>query len=207
MSRLDVFKSLVRSGVRSAASGVRNSPATALVGKLLADASFGRARVEDARLTALVAKLPEVAAATVSTSPRGMRIDVSFEDGAPLACTARGIRAVFATGGAKELGFEVEPSEALRHPRSGDVVSAIAAEIARTLWRPVLLRAPASEHAAFVTHEDGRLVVDLRSLPDVRWALGQRLPSTMIQALRVRAVQLVEGGLSVRFGLHGLGQP
>jgi hypothetical protein len=201
MSRMDVFMSLVRSGVRSAASGMRSLPAAALLERALAEASFGRARIDDARLTAAVARLPGVSAATVCTNPRGMRVDVSFEEGPPLLFAARSVTAAFATGGAKELAFELDPEEASRHPRSGDVASLIAGEIARTIFRPVLLRAPPAEHSAFVSNEDGRLVVDLRSLPDVRWALRQRLPGAMIQAIRLRGIDLGDGGLRLRVGL------
>ena len=56
------------------------------------------------------------------------------------------------------------------------MLAAIAAEIARSLWRPVLARAPRSDHAALVTADGGQLFVDLRSVPEVRWAQSQRLP-------------------------------
>lgn len=203
-SRSDVLKSLVRSTARSAASRVRQLGLAENVQRLLSDASLSRMTIRDAQLTAAVARVPHVQAATVSVGRDRMRIDVSFDDGKQLLMALRPDGMAFAPGGAKEIAFRVEPDQAAAQPRCRDVLSAIAGEIARTLWRPALSRAPRSAHGAFVGDENGRLIVDLRSVPEVRWALRQRLPALLIEAIRARAIELVEGRLVLALAIEGL---
>lgn len=185
-SRADVLKSLLRSTARSAVSAVKELPLTATVQRVVADAQLGRTAISDAQLTAAVARVPHVAAATVSVAHDCLRVDVVFEDGKQLLMAARPDGMAFAPGGAKELAFRVEPESAASQPGGFDVIAAIAGEIARGLWRPALTRAPRGGHGGFVSHLGGRLIVDLRSVPEVRWALRQRIPALLIEAIRAR---------------------
>lgn len=203
-SRADVLKSLLRSTARSAVGRVMQLKVAANVQRVLSEASLSRTAIGDAQLTAAVARVPEVAAATVSVGSDRMRVDVSFEDGKQLLMALRPDGVAFAPGGAKELAFRVEPDHAAEQPGSRDVLSAIAGEIARTLWRPALSRAPRSDHGAFVSYDGGRLIVDLRSVPEVRWALRQRLPALMIEAIRARGIELGEGRLILTLAIEGL---
>lgn len=190
MGRSDVLKSLLRSTASSAVTNLVQLPLAERIKRLIAEAAFGRATVSDARLTRAVAHGSHVAAATVTTTTDCLRVDVSFEDGSQLSMAVFPDGLAFAPGGAKELAFRVEPSEVAHSSQCRDVVAAIASELARSLWRPALVGAPRGEHAAFVTFDANRLVVDLRSVPDVRWALQQSTRAALIEAIRARSFRI-----------------
>jgi hypothetical protein len=201
MSQLDVLRSLLRSTARSATAGLRGLPVTAALQRLISEAGFSRVVISDAELTRAVARVAHATAATVSSGHGRVRIDASFDDGKQLAIALRPAGLAFAPGGAKELSFELEPASAALDPRSHEVLAAIAGQIARGLWRPALTRAPRSEHGAAVSREGAELVVDLRSVPEVRWALGQRLPAAIIEALKPGALQVRTGRLVLAISL------
>ena len=205
MSRLDVLRSLLRSTARSAGEAIASSPLSAVLRKLIEQSALGLGRVvvRDEQLTAAVARGEEVTAATVRSGRGCMSVDVSFSDGELMRMSFWPMGAAFAPLGAKELSFRVEPHELAQRPRSRDALGAIAAEIARTLWRPALARAPHSTEPAFVTNERGRLVVDLRSVPEVRWAMRQRVYSALVELLRPRALEVGEGSLTLLLALEG----
>jgi hypothetical protein len=202
MTQLDVLKSLMRSSARAAKVGIGKLALTQALQRVLDESRLGRVVISDASLTVAVARAAHVAEATVSAAQGCLRVDVGNADGQRLAMTLRPIGFAFAPGGAKELSFAVEPSEAALDPTSGDVVAAIAGEIARNLWRPALMRAPRSDHGtAMVNRHDGTLIVDLRSVPEVRWALRQRLPALMIEALKPRSLEITQGRVTVALTL------
>jgi hypothetical protein len=201
MSKIDVFSSLLRSTARGAAASLRSTQLAGALRRALSELAIGRVVVRDDQLTRAVGRVPGVAAATVSCAHSRVRVDLSFEDGSQLLMTLRPAGVTFAPGGAKELSFLVEPPEGAQDLRSRDVLGAIAAEIARSLWRPVLARAPRSEHAALVTADGGQLFVDLRSVPEVRWAQSQRLLASVIEALRPRTIDAEPGKLTLTLAL------
>jgi hypothetical protein len=192
---------LLRSTARGAAASLRSTQLAGAVRRALSELAIGRVVVRDDQLTRAVGHVPGVAAATVSCVHSRVRVDLSFEDGSQLLMTLRPAGITFAPGGAKELSFLVEPPEGAQDLRSRDVLGAIAAEIARSLWRPVLARAPRSEHTALVTADGGQLFVDLRSVPEVRWAQSQRLLASVIEALRPRTIDAEPGKLTLTLAL------
>lgn len=206
MSRLDVLRSLLRSTARGAGATLASSPLAGAVRKLIEQSALGLGKVvvRDEQLTAAVARGEEVTAATVVSARGCLRVDVSFSDGELLRMALFPEGAAFAPLGAKELSFRVEPHELAQRMRSRDVIGAIAGEIARSLWRPALARAPRSTEPAFVSHDRDRLVVDLRSVPEVRWAMRQRVYSALVELLRPRALEVGEGGLTLLLALEGL---
>ncbi len=202
MSRLDVLKSLLRSTARSAGAGVRGLPLSTALQRVLSEVSPVRIAIGDAQLTRAVARLPGMVAATVSSGRGKLRVDASFDDGKRLAMTLAPAGMAFAPGGAKELSFAVEPEQSALEPRGQEVMAAIATEIARGLWRTALARAPRSEPGSVVvSREHATLFVDLRGVPEVRWALRQRLPAALIEALHPRALEIREGRLVLTLAL------
>jgi hypothetical protein len=145
-----------------------------------------------------------VAAATVSVAQDRLRVDVVFEDGKQLLMAVRPDGMAFAPGGAKELAFRVEPESAAAQPGCFDVIAAIAGEIARALWRPALTRAPRGGHGGYVSLAAGRLITDLRSVPEVRWALRQRIPALLIEAIRARTIEIRDGRVIVTIAIEGM---
>jgi hypothetical protein len=204
MSQLDVLKSLLRSGARSAQSSLRSLPLAIAVQRAVSELGFHRLTIGDAGLTRAVTHVPEVAAVTVSSGQGRLRIDASFEDGSRLAFALLPAGMAFAPGGAKELSFTIEPASAARDPRSGELVAAVAGEIARNLWRAALSRAPRSDQGASVSCHEDTLVVDLRSVPEVRWALRQRLPALLIEAIKPRSLEIDNGRMLLTLALDRL---
>jgi hypothetical protein len=204
MTSLDVVTSLLRSAARSAASRLTSSSLIETARNALQELTLGRSAIGDAQLTRSVTRLPHVAAATVSCGQSRLRIDLSFADGSVLLMALKPAAIAFAPGGAKEIGFAVEPGAAAHDFRAHDVVSAIAGEIARGLWRPALAGAPASEHRAFVSAEGELLVVDLRSVPEVRWALQQGLRTAIIEAIKPRSLLASDGQLVLALSISRL---
>lgn len=202
MSSLDVITSLLRSAGRTVASQFARAPLARITRDRLRDLSFGRAAIADDDLTRAVMRVADVAAATVRCAQGRMRVDIGFGNDSQLLMTIIPDKITFAPGGAKELRFAVEPASASRDPRARDVVAALAGEIARALWRPALAGAPASEHAAFVNVEGERLVADLRSVPEVRWATQQALRAAIVEAIEPRAIGVELGHLELPLSIR-----
>lgn len=206
MSRFDVFRSLLRSTVLSAEQGLANLPGADAVKRLIEQAAHGLGRVvvRDEQLTAAVARGGDVSEATVSSGRGCVRVDVTFNDGELLRMSLWPDGTAFAPLGAKELSFRVEPDDLAQRTRSRDVIGAIAGEIARTLWKPALARAPHSREPALVSSDRGRMIVDLRSVPEVRWAMRQRVYSAFVELLRPRTIEVGDGCLTLLLALEGL---
>lgn len=202
MSSLDLLTSLLRSAARGASSRLSRSSIAALFRSALSELSLGRSALSDEQLTRAVTRLPNVCTATVSSVQAKLRVDLGFDDGSQLLMALSPATIAFAPGGAKELCFSVEPTSAAHDSRARDVVAAIAGEIARALWRPALAGAPHADRAAFVSTENDQLVVDLRNVPDVRWALQQGLRAAIIEAIKPRALEPNAGHLALPLSVH-----
>ncbi len=204
MSRRDVMKSLLRSAATGAGEKLSQLGVTSLLRRTLSTLASGRLFVEDSRLTGAVARVPGVVAATVSTRDAGMRVDLTFQEGPPLLMTLVPLDVTFAAHGAKEWTIRVEPAAAALDPRANDVFVAVAAEVARVLWGPFLRQNVVATHSAFAHREQDVLVIDLRALPEVRAALGQRLNATGIDAFGLQGIAATDGGLRLLPRLPGL---
>jgi len=204
MSRLDVLKSLLRSGVQSAGRTLRELPLSAELARALGDARFGRVAISDAELSAAVARGRAVTAASVSCAAGLIAVDASYEDGSDLCVSFEVASTLFAPGGAKELRFLVRPAEAAGDSRVREVFAAIAGAIARRLWAPVLGRTPDPGHSAFVDRDGALLSIDLRTVPAVRAALARPVTQAALELLKPKALAPRAGGLDLVLGLEGL---
>jgi len=170
MSRLDVVKSLLRSAARSTSQQLARVGGSLAGGVSIRDrlaALLGhRLLITDRQLTAAVARIPEVAAATVSSGEGVLRIDASFRDGTDLLVTLRPLRSAFAPRGAKELSMRASPENASLNPRAADVAGAIATEVAHALWGPFLRKQPTARRAIAERHGDMLVVVASEHVPD-----------------------------------------
>jgi hypothetical protein len=202
MTRLDVARSLFRSAAGGVMSGVERLKVGSTARALLETILRQRLTLPDGRLTAAVAKAPDVAEATVSTRDGQMRIDASFRDGGRLLVHVRPIATTFAPRGAKEWSVSVEPENAAVDPRCADIVVALASEIARTLWGPFLRMQQHARSRPATAHREGNVfIVDLRGVAEVRAALGQPLLAAAIDALNLRSIEAEDGGLRLLAGL------
>jgi hypothetical protein len=200
MSRLDIVRSLVRDGAERLVRFGMSSPLRKRLTKLIGQRLF----VNDERLTRAVAHAPHVEAATVSTREGRLRVEATYHDGSTLALSLTPVSVKFAPQGAKEWTLRVIPSEAALDPRSAEIVAALASEVAHTLWGPLLRKQRVPSSIAFAHREGDLLVMDLRTLPEVRAALGQRVSATAMDAFSLQAVVAVDGGLRLAPGLPGM---
>lgn len=203
MGRLDVLRSLVREAARRGGERLGASDLGARIERLVSHAVAGRLGLDDAELTAAVARVPGVAAATVAATAGALHVDVALDDGRALRVRFSLHAVKFAPAGAKELAFLVDPPEAAEDPRLRDAFAAVAGAVARALWKPVLRGTAPSGPSAFVTRDGAVLVLDLRTVPDVRAALRTRLGTAVIDTVALRSVEIRPGGLTLRLGLPG----
>lgn len=203
MSRLDIARSFLRSAASATLEGFErlrlNETLRAAIDTLLRH----RLMLSDGRMTAAVARVDGVTEATVSTRDGRLRIDASFRDGQRLLVHLEPRGTAFAPRGAKEWSVGVRPESAALDPRCADIVVALAAEVAKTLWGPFLRRKQrARSRTASTAHREGAvLVVDLRSVAEVRAALGQPLLAAAIDTLNLRSTVAENGGLRLVAGL------
>jgi hypothetical protein len=201
MTRLDVARSFVRSAASGLAVGLERLKVIPSLRTLVETVLRQRLLLPDGKLTAAIAKAPGVTEATVSTRGGQMRVDATFRDGGRLLVHLRPLGTMFAPRGAKEWSVAVEPESAAADPRCADIVVAIATEVARTLWGPFLRTQRVRSRPATAHREGAVLIVDLRSVAEVRAALGQPLLAAAIDALSVRSIEAEDGGLRLLAGL------
>jgi hypothetical protein len=200
-TRLDVARSFLRSAASGAMIGIERLKLGPTFRSIVDTVLRKRLSLPDGRLTAAVAKVEDVTEATVSTRDGQMRIDASFRDGGRLLVHLRSFGTAFAPRGAKEWSVSVEPQQAALDPRCADIVVALASEVARTLWGPFLRRHRARARPGTAHREGNVLIVDLRSVAEVRAALGQPLLAAAIDALSLRSIEAEDGGLRLFAGL------
>jgi len=204
MSRLDVVKSFLRSAALTAGHQLGRVGGGLALRERFAGLLGHRLLISDRQLTAAVARIPEVAAATVSSSDGKLRVDAGFHDGGTLAVALTPGRSSFAPRGAKELSLRAEPEASALNPRCGDIAAAVATEVAHALWGPFLRRQPKSGRRALAQRHGDTLVVDMRTVPAVRAALSQPLLAAGIDAIGLESVTVTPEGLRVIANLPGL---
>jgi hypothetical protein len=163
-----------------------------------------RLLITDRQLTAAVARIPEVSAATVSSADGQLRVDASYHDGSILLVSLIPMRSAFAPRGAKELSLRAQPESAALNPRSGDIAAAIATEVAHALWGPFLRKQAGSARRALAHRHGDVLVVDMRTVPAVRAALNQPLLAAGMDAIGLESINVTPEGLRVVANLPGL---
>lgn len=204
MGRLDIMKSLLRSAAREASSRIDKLELGSALRDFVDQAVMRRITLDEQRLTVAVGRIPSIASATVAVSPDGVAVQVIDTSGNEISVTFRPQKISFAPRGAKEITFRVDPPEAAELPRSVEVFGAIASEVARALWGPFLPRRTATQHQVFVHQQGALLSADLRTVPEVRAALSQRVTAAMLDILRLKGITLLPGRLELEAGLEGM---
>lgn len=201
MSRIDVFKSLFRAGADRASERLGRSGPLPLIRRALRELKDQKIVIGERQLTNAVVHAPGITSATVTARRGSLHFDLSFDDGAHLACalTPDGVR--FAPQGAKELRFAVHPADACRHSGLRDAVGALAASVAEHTWSAAL-GTPKGQGIAIVDRDgEGGLRVDLRSAPALRQAKGNKAAAMMIEVLGIRRLVAEDGGLAIELQL------
>jgi len=207
--RLDRLRSRVRSVASQAAKGATD--ALGQVGPLpqvraaLREIRDRRARIPERQLARAVLRAGTVAAASVRTRAGRIEITAELESGRVVAFALIPERAQFAPRGAKEIFFAVDPPEAANDAKVRDVAGAIASQIARAVWSPVLPPNSGVDEPALVDRDGDQLRIDLRTCPAVRAAAGQGAAAAMVMdVITIERFDADEQGLSVKLALPKL---
>ena len=204
MGHLDVVKSLLRSAAQSAAEPIHRSGLQTALRRRLAPFSFLNTEVTEQQLTRAVGRLPGVAAATVRIARGTIAVQLETNDSQSHAVMLVPERTSFAPRGAKEITFKAVPADMAASSKTADVCSAIASEVARALWHPLLRAQPNSPHLAFVHRNGALLTADLRTVPEVRALSHKPLAANIIDALALIGIEPQEGSLRLRLGVAGM---
>lgn len=206
MGRMDIMKSLLRSAAHATSEAMTDSGLKEKLQRGLQDLSPVQARVSDRQLAQAIGRSTPIAAATVRVTQRGISLELETTDGAHHSATIMPISVSFAPRGAKEITFTGMPESAMANGHVMDACASIAAEIARSLWRPILRgQASAPEghthQAAFLHRSGAELIADLKTVPEVRRACGNPVTANLIDALSLTDIALTNGDLQLRIGL------
>jgi hypothetical protein len=203
--RRDWLRSLVKKAADAVGERVREQPAVSALRGLARDLRARSAGIPERALARVALRLPGVASSSLRITNGALVFEAELEDGR--WCRARILPEPprFAGRGAKELVFRVEPPAAAAEPTVRELVGAISALVAHTIWSAAV-RPPASEtpEGAFVEREGAVLHVDLRTVPSVRAALSTASGATLLEAIRVERLDPRDGALHVVIGLPAM---
>jgi hypothetical protein len=197
------MRSLVR-GFAEGAGRRLGVPLQALQ-KLMRESLAQASSVSELQITKALMRVEGVREASVVCREPRIWIEATLGD-ERVSLSLQPLGARFAPRGAKELIFVVEPAELAGKSQVRDLVGALAALVAHTLWAPFLGR-PANVRYDAIAERDGAEVrVDLRSVPAVRTA-QQRGLAQMFDVLELSGMHVQEGALRLHVKLPSLFAP
>ena len=203
-NRGDVIRSLVRAFASGAGKrlGVPWSGLSRYFRELLAEASS----VSDRQIATALTRVANVREASAVCRDDRIWIEATFAEGDAVSLSLQPLFARFAPRGAKEVTFRVEPSELAGRADVRDLVGAIAALVAHTLWAPFVGRVLNPRYDAIAEREGSDVRVDLRSVPAVR-AAAQRGLAQLLDVLELSGLGVSDGALRLHIRLPGLLAP
>ena len=203
-NRGDVIRSLVRAFASGAGKrlGVPLTGVSRYFRELLAEASS----VSDRQIATALTRVANVREASAVCRDDRIWIEATFAEGDAVSLSLQPLIARFAPRGAKEVTFRVEPSELAGRADVRDLVGAIAALVAHTLWAPFVGRMLNPRYDAIAEREGSDVRVDLRSVPAVR-AAAQRGLSQLLDVLELSGLGVSDGALRLHIRLPGLLAP
>ncbi len=199
--RSDYMKSLVR-GFAESASKRLGTPLAGLR-KLLQAAMAQASSISDHQIVTALTRVQGVSEASAVCREDRIWVEATSSEGLVVRFSMEPTGARFAPRGAKELIFHVEPEEVATKAFARDLVAAVAALVAHTLWGPFLGRSSAPEYDAIAEREGKEVRVDLRSVPAVRSAQKRGL-GQLFDALELGRIEVREGSLKLHLKLPPL---
>lgn len=203
-NRSDVLRSLVRGLAQGAGRklGVPLIGLQRLVRDLLAEASS----ITDRQIATVLTRVAGVREASAVCRDERILIQASFDEGETVNVSLEPLFARFAPRGAKEIAFRVTPPELAGRAEVRDLVGAIAALIAHTLWAPFVGRLLNPVFDAIAERDGAEVRVDLRSVPAVR-AATQRGLTQLFDVLELSSLAVTDGALRLHIRLPSLLPP
>lgn len=202
--RSDLLRSLVRGFAEGA--GRRLGIPFANLHRLFREAITQASSVSDRQIAKALTRASGVREASVVCRDERIWIEATFAEGDTVSLSVTPLSARFAPRGAKEVVFRVDPPELAARAEVRDLVGAIAALIAHTLWAPFFGRLLNPVYDAIAEREGGDVRVDLRSVPAVR-AAAQRGLTQLFDILELSGLAIEGGALKLRIRLPNLMVP
>jgi hypothetical protein len=202
--RSDFVRSLVRGFAEGA--GRRLGIPFANLSRMLRDALAQASSVSDRQIAKALTRLPEVREASAVCRDERIWIDATFENGENIKVSVMPLAPRFAPRGAKELSFHVEPEQLAGRANVRDLVGAIAALVAHSLWAPFFGRLLNPSFDAIAERDGAEVRVDLRSVPAVR-AAQQKGLAQLFDMLELSSLTVKEGALRLQVKLPPLLMP
>jgi hypothetical protein len=173
--------------------------------KLLRESLAQASSVSELQITKALTRVEGVREASVVCREPRIWIEATLgEERVSLSVEPLGAR--FAPRGAKELVFRIDPAELAGKSQVRDLVGALAALVAHTLWGPFLSRSSNVRYDAIAEREGDEVRVDLRSVPAVRSA-QQRGLAQMFDVLELSGLHVHDGALRLHVKLPALFAP
>lgn len=197
----DFVRSLVRGFAEGASKrlGVPLSNLSRLLREALAQASS----VSDRQIAKALTRVPQVREASAVCRDERIWIDATFEDGENVRVSITPLPPRFAARGAKELSFHIDPEALAGRAQVRDLVGAIAALVAHSLWAPFFGRLLNPSFDAIAERDGAQIRVDLRSVPAVR-AAHQKGLGQLFDMLELSSLTVNEGSLRLHVKLPPL---
>jgi hypothetical protein len=202
--RSDLLRSLVR-GFAEGATRRLGVPFTNL-SKLVREAVAQASSISDRQIAKALTRAGNVREASAVCRDERIWIEATFNEGDNVRVSVQPLLARFAPRGAKEVTFRIDPPELAARAEVRDLVGAIAALIAHTLWGPLFGRLLNPVYDAIAERDGAEVRVDLRSVPAVR-AAAQRGLMQLFDLLELSGLAVHEGVLRLHIRLPGLLAP
>jgi hypothetical protein len=202
--RYDFVRSLVR-GFAEGASRRIGLPLASLQ-RLVKEALQQASSVSERQIAKALTRVPSVREASAVCRDERIWIEATFDEGEPVHVSVAPRGARFAPRGAKELIFDVQPEELAGRAAVRDLVAAIAALIAHSLWAPFFGRLLNPSFDAIAERDGAEVRVDLRTVPAVRAAM-QRGLGQLFDMLELSAMTVEDGVLRLQVKLPPLMMP
>lgn len=199
--RSDFLRSLIRGLAEGA--GRRLGVPLAHLTRLLREAVAQASSVSDRQIAKALTRLPEVREASAVCRDERIWIDATFDDGENVKVSVMPLPPRFAPRGAKELSFHVEPESLAGRAHVRDLVGAIAALVAHSLWAPFFGRLLNPSFDAIAERDGAQVRVDLRTVPAVR-AAHQKGLAQLFDMLELSSLTVREGALRLQIKLPPL---
>ena len=194
----DFLRSLIRGFAEGA--GHRLGVPFRNVQKLLRDTIAQASSVPERQIAKALTRVSSVREASVVCREDSVRIEATFEEGDAVSLSVIPTAARFAPRGAKELSFRVEPAELAGRLEVRDMVGAIAALVAHTLWAPFFGRLLNPSYDAIAERDRDEVRVDLRSVQAVRTAHQKGL-GQLFDLIELSGLSVIDGAIRLHVKL------
>lgn len=192
MKSFDILRSVVRGEIDRVKDRVRESERLGALKEKIENAVRGRSLYSEKDMASAVATLSGIEAMSLEISPQHIVVHAE-KDGREVSLCIEKIDARCVPRGSKELRMHVRNSDDIRSLHR-DVLGGVAGAIALRTWgHPFGLR-PSAGQAPPVDVHGGRVICDLRRVPDLR-SIAMNTP--ILDLLLLGDITLLDGEIQI----------